>query len=102
MPKGKRRIQVQMTAAIKFSADLNKIAERINRYLAPKYDSANVRAYLNDARSQIGMAAAAVGQLPETWKAGRAKKTLTPEAIKKMKEKAAKLLERAAEAEAQA
>jgi hypothetical protein len=90
-----------MTPAVKFAADLNRLAERINRYLATKYDSANVRSYLNDARSQIGMAAAAVGQLPETWKAGRAKKVLSPDAIKKMKEKAAKLLERAAEAEAQ-
>jgi len=101
MPKGKRRIQVVMTPATKLAADLNKLAEKINKFLAPKYDSASIRQYLNDARGQIGMAATQAGQLPETWKPGKAKKPLTTAQLTKLKERAAKLAEKIAEAEAQ-
>jgi len=102
MPKGKRRIQVVMTPATKLAADLMKLAERINKKLSPKFDSANIRTYLNDAREQITMAATQVGQLPETWKPGKARKTLSADALKKAKDRLAKLQAQIAEAEAQA
>lgn len=96
----KKKVHVEMSPATKFSTDLMKLAERINKYLNPKYDSANVRGYLNDARSQITMAATTVGQLAETWKPGRAKKPLSAEQLKKLEAKAAKLAEQIAEAKA--
>lgn len=99
MPKGRKKVQVVMNPATKLSATIMKFSERINKLLAPKYDSANIRTYLNDAREQLSAAAMQVQQLPESWKPGRGRKQLSPEQIKKLKDKAAKLLEKVAEAE---
>ena len=100
MPKGKKRVQVQMSPAVKFAADLLKQAEKCNRFLAVKYDSANVRAQVNAARESLSAAAALAQELPETWKPGKPKKPMTEAQIAKLKAKAVKLAAQIAEAEA--
>jgi hypothetical protein len=99
-PKGKKRVQNVSSPAVKLAGDLLKLSEKCNRFLAVKYDSANVRVQVNAARESLSAAAALAQELPETWKPGKPKKALTEAQIVKLKAKAAKLAEQIAEAEA--
>jgi hypothetical protein len=95
----KKKVHIEMTPAVKLAADLLKLADKCNRYLAPKYDSAGLRAPLNAARESLSAAASLAQSLPEGWKSG---KPLSVAQIEKKKKLLAKLKAELAAVEPQA